>query len=544
MIRHRGVAAGVAGLLGLSVLAGCSGDSDDASEPTAAPTNAMLAADQRWWDDRTFYEIFVRSFADSDGDGIGDLPGVIDRLDYLNDGDPATDTDLGVTGIWLMPIFASPSYHGYDVTDYRTVNPEYGTVEDLRALVEAAHQRGIAVILDYPMNHTSTQHPWFQESRTGSGDHADWYVWIDGTSSETGPWGQQVWHPDGDRSYLGIFWDGMPDLNLTNPDVTEEIEDIARYWLSDVGVDGFRLDGAQHLVEQDGVYANTAANKDWLAGFNAFVKGVRSDALLVGEVWIGTQISKGYVPSQVDLVFDFDSSDAARSSAGSGFGSTLLKATEKYVLQFPDRQVAVFTDNHDKDRLASFVGDDPGRLRFIATWLVTQPGVPFIYYGQEIGLPGKKPDELIRTPLPWTGDDPAGGFTSGTPWEPLADGWQERNVAAQQADDSSLMRHYARLVAARNAAQALRHGDYEALETEGLDSFAFLRRTADDVVLVLGNAGGSTEKDFAVMLPEGLPGGSWTSMLGQQIEQPSGSGAYSPVDELDAWETLVLHLEQ
>ncbi len=537
---RRAAALCLAGMMTALAATGCTSPSDPA-DPEAVATGAIVPADQRWWDDRTFYEIFVRSFADSDGDGIGDLQGVIDRLDYLNDGDPTTDTDLGVTGIWLMPVFASPSYHGYDVTDYRAINPDYGTVEDLQDLLAAAHDRGINVVLDYPLNHTSIEHPWFQDSRTGSGEYADWYVWIDGTSSETGPWGQRVWHEDGGRSYLGIFWEGMPDLNLQNPEVTAQIEEIASYWL-DLGVDGFRLDGAQHLVEEDGVFANTAANKQWLTRFNDYVKSVRSDALLVGEIWIGSAISSSYVPSQVDIAFDFDTADAASDLASSGFGSDeLLGATDRNLSQYPAWQVGVFTDNHDRDRLASLAGQDPGRLRFIATWLLTQPGVPFLYYGQEIGLPGRKPDERIRTPLPWTGDAPSGGFSTAQAWEPLADGWQQRNVAAQQVDEGSLLRHYAALVNIRNAHAALRTGEYASLEVDDSSGFAYVRTLGDEFVVVLGNASDEPVATLAVTLPEGAPQGEWASVLGPQAAQSDSQTI--TVTNLAPWETAILTLQ-
>ena len=201
-----------------------------------------------WWDDAVFYEIFVRSFYDSDGDGIGDLRGIIEKLDYLNDGNPNTTNDLGVTGLWLMPIFPSPSYHGYDVTDYRDINPDYGTMADFRALVEAAHARGIKVIIDFVGNHTSDQHPWFQSSAANTAKR-DWYLWNTFKPDYRGPWGQEVWHERNNNYYYGIFWGGMPDLNYNTPAVTNEIKDIVRYWYNDIGVDGFRIDAVKHWIE-------------------------------------------------------------------------------------------------------------------------------------------------------------------------------------------------------------------------------------------------------------------------------------------------------
>lgn len=546
---RRSLATATAALVALAALAGCTGSAGGRGEPTtAAPSASMVPAGQRWWDDRTFYEVFVRSFADSDGDGIGDLRGVIDHLDHLNDGDPATTTDLGVTGIWLMPVFQAASYHGYDVTDYRAVDPDYGTLEDLRALLAAAHSRGINVILDLPLNHTSVQHPWFQASRTGEGPYADWYVWVDGTSAETTSWGAPAYHPDGARSYLGIFWEGMPDLNLRNPAVTAELQDIARYWIEEVGVDGFRLDGLKHLVEEGGQFESTAADKQWLAGFNAAVKSVRGDALLVGEIWSPTVLTRAYVPTQVDLAFDFDTADAAASLASGGFADKLLRASDNALGQYPEAQVAVFTDNHDRPRLASLAADDPGRLRMIAVWLLTQPGVPFLYYGQEIGLPGVKGpepvyDETIRTPMPWTGRARSAGFSSAAPWTPLAEGWQERNVAAQSADPGSLLSLYRRLVAVRNATPALRTGAFTALEVDNVNAYAYARTLGGQAVVVVGNASDEAQRDVAVTLPAGLDGGRWEPLLGGDVRQPTGA-AYAPVAELGPWEAVILHRQQ
>ena len=542
-----------AALLAIGLAAGCTGDSPDSaagnstvggsgnvtavSEPVATP--GIVPAAQRWWDDDTFYEIFVRSFKDSDGDGIGDLRGIIDQLDYLNDGDPATTNDLGVTGIWLMPVFPSPSYHGYDVTDYRDVNPQYGALDDLKELLAQADARGISVILDLPLNHTSDQHPWFQSSMSQEDGKSDWYEWIDGQSDETGPWGQQLWHPSGGRSYLGLFTPTMPDLNLRNPEVTAELEDVARFWL-DLGVDGFRLDAAQHLVEQDGEYANTPDNAEWLSSFNAFVKGVDPDALLVGEVWSDSITSSEYVPGQSDLTFDFTSADSAATLATIGDADRLLTAAEDDLDNYPEGQVAVFTDNHDRNRNASLAFDDPDRLRLLATWLLTQPGVPFLYYGQEIGLPGVKPDEQIRTPMPWSDASPAAGFTTGEPWEDLQGGWEATNVATQQADPDSLWNHYARLIAARNASPALRTGSFETLEVSDDAGFAYLRTLGDEQVIVLGNAGRAPIDGLTITLPE-ESSGTWTSLLGQQIAQPTGT-AFTPVADLAPWETAIVRL--
>src|SRR5688500_5411495 len=194
--------------------------SPSAAEPTVQASQAVVSSppactaipavepDVPWWADRVFYEVFVRSFADSDGDGIGDLRGLTQRLDYLNDGDPATDDDLGVTGLWLMPVAESLSYHGYDVVDYRAVESDYGTADDFKALVAAADERGIAIVVDFVINHSSRDHPWFQDARVAGSEHEDWYVWADQRPGFSGPAGRPVWHADGDRFYYGYFWEG------------------------------------------------------------------------------------------------------------------------------------------------------------------------------------------------------------------------------------------------------------------------------------------------------------------------------------------------
>ena len=298
-----------------------------AAPATPAPGSACTAAttpEAKDWNDRVWYEVFVRSFKDGNGDGIGDLRGLTEQLDYLNDGDPATTTDLGVGGLWLMPIAESPSYHGYDVVDYRTVERDYGTNEDFKAFLAAAHERGIKVIVDLVMNHTSSEHPWFKDAATPGSKHDDWYVWADEQPAWLGPGGQVVWHPEGKRWFYGVFWEGMPDLNLRNPAVTTELEDIARFWLDEMGVDGFRLDAAKHLIE-DGKDAqtNTPETKAWLAGFKEAVAAVNPDALLVGEVWDPPSIAAPYVPDSVDMTFDFGLASGIRLALQNGRAAPL-----------------------------------------------------------------------------------------------------------------------------------------------------------------------------------------------------------------------------
>jgi glycosidase len=516
----------------------------------ATPATARQAG-LEWWNDRVFYEVFVRSFKDSDGDGIGDFIGLTESLDYLNDGDPAATDDLGVTGIWLMPFNASPSYHGYDVVDYRVVNPDYGTMADFEAFLAAAHQRGIVVLMDFVINHTGRDHPWFQASAAGDPEYADWYLWSDRDPGTTGPWGQQVWHEQDGRYYFGLFWEGMPDLNLENPAVTSELRDIASFWLNDVGVDGFRLDAARHLIEAGTVMADTPATVAWLEGFNAYVDGVAPEALVLGEVWSPTLNVASYVPDGLDLAFEFDLGVAGGRALGMRDAAVYTGALERVVGAYPDGQYAVFLTNHDMNRIMSELGGNVAAAKLAATALLTSPGVPFIYYGEEVGLQGVKPDERIRTPMPWTGEAPGLGFTDGTPWEPPYDGYEQFNVATQHRDPASLLNHYRALIRARSASPALRYGDVIQVETGSRDVFAYLRTIGEDHVLVVANLAPEPVAGYALDLAtgplEGMRGVD--PIVGPAAGAPhlspaGGFLAYRPLDQLPPFGTLVLRFTE
>lgn len=264
-----------------------------------------------WWNDAVFYEIFVRSFYDSDGNGKGDFQGLIEKLDYLNDGDPATNSDLGITGIWLMPINQSPSYHGYDVTDYRTVESDYGSNEDFKEFIAEAHKRGINVIIDYVMNHSSSEHPWFQDSKSTGSDKRDWYRWSATNPGYSGPWGQDVWHSSSGAYYYGIFWSGMPDLNYETQVVKDEMFDIARFWLEDMGTDGFRLDAVKYIIENGSELEDTEETFQFWRDFRAYYKSVNPNAFAVGEAWTSTDIVRNYVENDgLDYCFEFDLANA------------------------------------------------------------------------------------------------------------------------------------------------------------------------------------------------------------------------------------------
>ncbi len=441
-----------------------------------------------WWNDTVFYEIFVRSFYDSDGDGVGDINGLIEKLDYLNDGDPATTDDLGITGIWLMPIMESPSYHGYDVVDYYTVDEEYGTNDDFQSLMEEAHRRDIRVIVDLVLNHTSSQHPWFLDSRDEDSDYRDWYIWSDTNPGYAGPWGQVAWHRSFDSYYYGVFWSGMPDINLRNPEATAQLQDIARFWLEEMGVDGFRLDATKHLIEDGPAQENTNATHDWLGGFFTFYKSVDPEAFAVGEAWTGTLELLDYTGDEVDVVFAFDLAENMIDAARGPFAGAVADRTAQMVERFPAGQYATFLANHDQNRLMSQLLGDVDQAKLAATLLLTSPGVPFLYYGEEIGMLGTKPDEDIRLPMQWSKRLFNAGFTSGIPWRLPEGDYRTKNVAAQTNDPDSLLSHYRELIHLRNQHPALRTGEWLRVDSTSEYIYAFLRYTAEEVLLILVNA--------------------------------------------------------
>jgi glycosidase len=484
------------------------------------PAAASQVANAAWWDDTVFYEIFVRSFYDSNGDGKGDFKGIIAKLDYLS--------GLGIKGIWLMPIQPSPSYHGYDVTDYRAVNPDYGTLDDFKQLLSEAHKRGIKVIMDFVLNHTSVQHPWFIASQDPKSDKRDWYIWSDTDPKYLGPWNEQVWHPGRNGYYYGIFDAGMPDLNYRNPAVTQEMESTANFWLYDVGVDGLRLDGARHLIEQGRVQANTKATHEWYKQFYSFYKRVAPNAMTIGEVWDTVFAAVPYVQNkEMDLVFNFDLASAYMSGVSSGDAGKLNDSIKFDTTYFPPGQFGSFLTNHDQERVMSQLGGDVEKAKTAAVLYLTMPGVPFIYYGEEIGMLGAKPDEQIRTPMEWSAETNA-GFTTGTPWEPVNTDYQARNVANQDKDPSSLLTLYRNLVSIRKAHPALREGQWLKVDSGATAVFAALRATNGEAILVLLNLSDAPVKDYRLNLATG-------PLKGQLTLQPLlGAGSFSTLKANDA----------
>jgi alpha-amylase len=488
----------------LALLTACTA----AKPPSPVPALADVRDPQAWATGAVFYEVFVRSFQDANGDGKGDLAGLIARLDYLNDGNPATDTDLGVDALWLMPVFASPSYHGYDTTDYETINPDYGTNAEFTRLLREAHRRGIRVVVDLVLNHTSVKHPWFVDAAASpSSSRRDWYVWSPTDQQWAQPWNDhgRCWHEDHGAWFYGLFWEGMPDLNFRTPAVRDEAKRIAALWLAR-GVDGFRLDAARHLIETGpgAGQSDTAETHQFWKELAAHVRKIKPDAILIGEAWTETPIiasyygSTGVVPRGDELPLNFDFPLATRLVQGVQAGETrgIVEKLREVHERYPSGATDVpFLTNHDMRRVATELNHDAGQLRSAAAVLLTLPGTPFLYYGEEVGLengPEQEGDPAKRTPMPWDATT-GGGFTTATPWYSFAPGRERANVATQTSDAGSLLSHYRKLIRARHASPALARGSLEILTERG-PVLAFVRRAGEDRVLVAINLGGEPQR--------------------------------------------------
>jgi alpha-glucosidase len=408
-----------------------------------------------WWEQAVVYQIYPRSFQDSNGDGVGDLRGIIERLDHL--------VWLGVDALWLSPIYPSPlADFGYDVSDYTAVDPVFGTLEDFDALVAAAHERGLRILLDLILCHTSIEHPWFRE-------HPDWYIWspVDGPPNNwVSAFGGPAWtrHEQTGRWYLHSFYPEQPDLDWRDPEVVEAMQDVVRFWL-DRGVDGFRLDAINKLIKDEQLRDDPPAtvayalplgedaarlqpvysgNRPEAIDALRSIRAAAGDALLVGEVFQPTSEYPRYL-EVLDLVFAFE-------FLFSPWKARRLRAAIRPAAEL--RRVAWVMSNHDFERLATRVG--PENLRGAAMLLLGLPGTAFIYQGDEIGLangPGARPPfdragrDPMRHPMQWDAS-PTGGFTTGEPWLPAVDP-AERNVEAQRDDPGSLLELYRLLIEAR-----------------------------------------------------------------------------------------------
>ena len=483
-----------------------------------------------WWQRGVIYQVYPRSFQDSDGDGIGDLRGIERRLDYL--------AELGVDALWISPMYPSPMVDfGYDVADYQGVDPRFGTLADFDALLAAAHARQLKVILDFVPNHSSDQHPWFVESRSSrNSPRRSWYIWRDPAPGGGPPnnwisdFGGSAWEWDAasGQYYYHAFLKEQPDLDWRNPDVQEAMFEVLRFWFAR-GVDGFRIDVLWHLIK-DGEFSDNPPNPAYRPemgemhrvlqvhstdqpAVHAIAAALRrladshGDRVLIGEIYLPLERLVTYYGSAGDgvhLPFNFQLVEApweARSLAA------LIAAYEAALPAggWPNWVLG----NHDRPRVAARLGE--AQARVAAMLLLTLRGTPTLYYGDELGLgrveipPAlvQDPRELrepglglgrdpVRTPMPWDAT-PSAGFTTGTPWLPLSPDWPERNVARLTEAAGSILALHRHLLALRRAHPALAGGDFALLEAEG-DVLAYERRSGEDRLLIALNLGATAQE--------------------------------------------------
>jgi alpha-glucosidase len=476
-----------------------------------------------WWQTGIIYEIFPPSFMDSNGDGVGDLNGIISKLDYL--------AWLDVDALWIGPVYPSPmADFGYDISDYTGIHPTYGTLDDFDALLSEAHRRGLRVILDLVPNHSSDLHPWFQASRSSRDNpKRDWYVWKD-PDPDGGPpnnwlsiFGGSAWTWDEGTGqyYYHTFAREEPDLNWQNPDVQHAVLDVFRFWL-DRGVDGFRVDAIWYLVN-DSLFRDNPLNPDYspdgprhkrvtpaftedLPEGHRIIRSFRNvideyeDRLLIGELYLPPEELKAYygsadelhLPNNLQLLLTEWSATKLNDLICRYEGALAPDAWPNWVLS-----------NHDQPRIATRAG--AAQTRVAAMLLLTLRGTPFIYYGDEIGMPdGELPGDQLydpqmynfseggsrmpyRIPMRWT-DEACAGFTAGVPWLPMAELPGDVSVEAQMKDEGSILNLYRRLITLRRSEPALSMGDFIPLYGSG-DLLIYLRRAEASTLLVALNLG-------------------------------------------------------
>lgn len=457
----------------------------------------------------TYYEVFVYSFFDSNGDGIGDLPGLTSKLDYINDGDDSTDTDLGVDGIWLMPIMPASTYHKYDVNDYKNVDKAYGTLEDFDKLISACNERGLDVIIDLTVNHTGSGNEWFVEAvkyikeceKNGtepSADECKYFGYYNFTKEYATGYcqvpGTSNWY------YEAKFSSNMPDLNMASPDVRAEYEEIAAFWI-DRGVKGFRLDAVKEIYS-----GNTPANVEVLSWFNSAVKNMKSDAYIVAECWTAAETYAKYYESGVDSFFDFYFSD------GGGLIATVAKVRNKsanaqtyakkcqYMDELikkynPDGIDAPFYVNHDQDRAAGYYTGDyaMSELKMGAALNLMMTGNCFIYYGEELGMSGSGKDENKRAPMYWSKIDGSDGMCKG-PSGMETINMKYDSLNEQEPDPNSIYNFYKDAIKLRNQNPEIARGSVENLADYGTKEACVIKKTwKEEEILILINVSDSAQ---------------------------------------------------
>ncbi len=451
---------------------------------------------------RTFYEIFVYSFCDSDGDGIGDLKGVISKLDYLQ--------ELGINGIWFMPIHPSQSYHKYDVRDYYDIDPQYGTMADFEALMAECQARDIHVITDLVLNHTGNDHEWFvtacdylKSLPAGAEPDAQECKYVEYYSFSREP--GSGWHAiEGSEWYYeGMFSPHMPDLRLDNENVLNEIRDIMQFWF-DKGVSGFRLDAAKEFYS-----GSISKNVEVLNWIQTTATELKPDAYLVAEVWEDFGVITRYYESQITSIFNFAFGNtsgklmqvlrgAGNPNQVSTFATALEKADTAYLGANPNYIDAPFLSNHDVGRIAGFCGYDPLKTKLAGAMNLFMSGSAFIYYGEEIGMPGSGNDPSKRAPFFWN-DARDNGTTNPPPECEIPEEYPFGSLEAQRGDDASLYNYYRQAVAIRQALPAISHGRTTCETALNVGCVSAFRKTWNDqqVIILMNIAPDAAQADLS-----------------------------------------------
>ena len=496
----------------LALLAGIGGCSKD----TAATASSSTA--QQNPQGGVYYSLFVRSFADSDGDGIGDFNGIRQQLDYLS--------DLGIRGLWLLPIYPSPSYHGYDVDDYYDVNPQYGTMEDFETLIEACRQRGISIMLDITFNHSSSNNKWFIASKNPDDPHRAWYHWIsenpanemtDSASKyniNANVWGHKLWTKSGNSYYAGEFHDGMPDFNLDSPELRAELKKVLAFWM-DKGVTGFRFDAAGHIYDKikmpAGFDDSTGASAAFWKEMIDYTKSLNPKTYSVAEVWDTTSI-RAQALAGLDSVFHFDLGDnyilntIKNKSAGSNNLAHIIEndltAYRKFNENFID---APFLTNHDQARLAGNLKGNLAELKLAAGMYLLTPGIPFVYYGEELGMMSGTKDETKRTPFLWVQMDSKKKPAYMTSWSDSQDCIYNKKTTGldqQKKDKNSLYNYYRKIINFRNSCPAFTaYSQLLPYDSGNSALSSWIVKAGDKQAFVLHNV---TDSEAGFTLPEGF----------------------------------------
>lgn len=482
---------------------------------------------------RVFYEIFVGSFSDSDGDGTGDLRGIINRMDYLNDGDPASGNSLGIEGIWLTPVFVSPSYHKYDVTDYYRIDPAFGTEEDLKELVALCHERDVKLILDLPLNHTGANNSWFRSFREAhlrqdpSDPYYDFYTWLN--PDDPVPAGRRFTRLSSpDLRVEANFSDNMPELNFDNEDVRKAVLEVAAYWMN-LGIDGFRFDAAKYPY-----YGEHDRNAEFWIWYTDELKKINPDVYTVAEVWDGDGVINRYLKAFNCFRFSTSQADGLiAETARAGDVNKFVQATQSYLKSIreinPDAMNIPFIANHDTDRASGYLTVASGRMAVAANLYLLMPGSPFIYYGEEIGLRGSRgganTDANRRLAMLW-GD----GDTVRDPEGSTYDKQTTYSVKDLEGMAGSILRHYRKLMAIRKANPEIARGEMTALSFKDTKLGGFLCTLDGSTVGVFHN---TTDKILSVDLSEATD---------QPFSQITAMVATDPFDYVAELEGTVLTL--